>query len=268
MLILRSILLVGAITVAAAAHGQTAPATASPQTSNTAPAAISPAATGAQAAEAGAARNSATRGSRGAAQSRRQGGTRSAAQAGGQNTQGGGTQPAAGTQPGITGVPGYNAGFSGPQNTPAPAATADVVVTGVNDGSKRTEAAVLPGVTLMHNALGIAKGTPIHIRLRQPVDSGHAKNGDTVYGVLTAPVGGVPAGAPVQLTVVAVAAAGQMFSNGELSLQVVSVNGERVLSDVITAEGKEGAKIMPDDAPGRGTEAIFTPDQPLTLPAG
>ena len=59
-----------------------------------------------------------------------------------------------------------------------------------------------------------------------------------------------------------------MSSNGELSLQVVSVNGERVISDVITAEGKEGAKILPDDAPGLGTEAIFTPDQPLTLPAG
>ena len=71
----------------------------------------------------------------------------------------------------------------------------------------------------------------------------------------------------MELTVVAVAAAGQMSSQGELSLQVISIDGQSVLSDVITAEGKEGQKLLPDDAPSRGTEAVFTPDQPLTLPA-
>ena len=166
-------------------------------------------------------------------------------------------------------MPQYHAGFRGPSDTPAQAATAAVTITGDGDGSPNSKApAVLPGVRLPRNAFGIAKGTPIHVRLLQAVDSGHAKNGQMVRGVLTAPLGNAPAGAPVELTVVAVAGAGQMASNGELSLQVVSVNGEEVLSDVITAEGKEGQKILPDDAPARGTEAIFTADQPITLPAG
>ena len=268
--------LAGSILLAVAAPGQNAPATAKPQA---APAATSSAATNAQAAEAGAARNSATYGS-GGAQSTTQGGsrgsgagrTRAGSQAGAQGgvqSQGSGQSQAG--RPGITGVPGYRAGFRGPRGTAAPAATAAVTVTGDNDGSappRGEQSVALPGVPVLHNAFGITKGTPIQVRLQQPVDSGHARNGDTVHGTLAAPIGSAPAGAPVQLTVVAVAAAGQMSSNGELSLQVVSVNGERVLSDVITAEGKEGTRIMPDDAPGRGTEAIFTPDQPLTLPAG
>jgi hypothetical protein len=263
MLIFRPVLLLGTLAVAIAVHGQTAPATSTPQTGSTAPASTSPAATAAQAAEVSAARDSATHGSRAAMQSKGQGSARRhSARSANQGTP---AQNDAGNQPGITGVPGYGPGA--PRGT-APNATADVVITGTNDGSKPGQTAGLPGITAIHNAFGIAKGTPIHVRLQQPVDSGHARNGDTVRGVLSAPVGGVPAGAPVQLTVVAVAAAGQMSSNGELSLQVVSVNGERVLSEVVTAEGKEGAKIMPDDAPARGTEAIFTPDQPLTLPAG
>jgi hypothetical protein len=84
---------------------------------------------------------------------------------------------------------------------------------------------------------------------------------------LVAPVGGAPAGAPVELTVVAAAAAGQMTSAGELSLQVIRINGTTVLSEVVTATGEEGKKIIPDAAPERGTEAVFTPDKPLTLPA-
>ena len=104
------------------------------------------------------------------------------------------------------------------------------------------------------------------VKLLQPVDSGHAKNGDMLRGVLAAPLGGIQAGAPVQLTVVASAAAGQMTSYGELSLQVVSINGQMVLSDVVTAEGKEGKTILADDAPARGTEAVFPSDQPITLP--
>lgn len=86
-------------------------------------------------------------------------------------------------------------------------------------------------------------------------------------GVLATVLGKVPSGAPVSLTVVAAAPAGQLSSNGTLSLQVVSINGEQVLSQVVTAEGKEGQKVLADDAPARGTEAIFTADQPITLPA-
>lgn len=244
----NSILLAAAIGVALAGHGQNTPATATPQTRSSAPAAL---------------------GSGVAVPSTTQGSSRRGAPANRGATPQTGTQ--GGNAPGITGVPRYRAGFRGQRGVPAPVANADVAVTGRNDGSGKTqgaESATLPGMAMLRNAFGIAKGTPLQVRLLQPVDSGHAKNGDTVRGVLAAPAGSAPAGAPVELTVVAVAAAGQISSNGELSLQVISIGGQMVLSDVITAEGKEGAKLLPDDAPARGTEAIFTPDQPITLPAG
>ena len=267
---LSSIWTGGLLAVAIAAQGQNTRANATPQTGSAAPAATGAASTGAQAAEAGATRSSATHGSP-AAQASGQTGTRRGGQpqSGASAAQGGSRR--SGDAPGITGVPRYRAGFHGRRGTPAAAATATVTATGDNDGSSpgaNSSSAVLPGVPMMHNAFGIAKGTPIEVRLQQPVDSGHAKNGDMLRGVLAAPVGEIPAGAPVQLTVVAVAAAGQITSNGELSLQVVSVDGKRLLSDVVTAEGKEGNKLMPDDAPGRGTEAIFPANQPITLPAG
>ncbi len=129
------------------------------------------------------------------------------------------------------------------------------------------DSAALPGIAMVHNALGVAAGTPIQVRLQQAIDSGHAHNGDVVRGALAAALGKIQAGAPVILTVVAAAAAGQLTSNGVLSLQVVSVNGEQILSQVVTAEGNEGQKILPDDAPARGTEAIFQQDTPITLPA-
>ncbi|MGI4854817.1 MAG: hypothetical protein ACRYF4_12320, partial [Janthinobacterium lividum] len=157
---------------------------------------------------------------------------------------------------------------------PVPAANASVGVIGDADGdgildrnASKANTAALPGITMLHNALGIATGTPISVRLQQSIDSGHAHNGDTVRGVLAAALGKLPSGAPVGLTVVASAAAGQISSNGTLSLQVVSINGEQVLSQVITAEGKEGQKTLPDDAPARGTEATFSADQPITVPA-
>ncbi len=120
---------------------------------------------------------------------------------------------------------------------------------------------------MSHNALGVAIGTPIQVRLQQTIDSGHAHNGDTVRGVLAAPLGRLPTGAEVGLTVVAAAAAGQLASSGVLSLQVISINGQQILSQVVTAEGQEGKKGLADDAPERGTEATFTSDQPITLPA-
>ena len=180
----------------------------------------------------------------------------------------------------VTGVPRYRAGFRGPRGTVAPDATASITVPGEAASPVGTSAEAdptassdlqslpkLPGIQLTHNSLGIRSGTPIHVKLAQPVDSGHAKNGQMISGTLAAPLGSAPAGAPVKLTVVAAAAAGTMSSSGELSLQVISINGDPVLSDVITAEGKEGAKITADAAPERGTEAIFTPDEAITLPA-
>ena len=136
----------------------------------------------------------------------------------------------------------------------------------LNPSSASAEAVALPGVGMPHNALGIAAGTPIHLRLQQTVDSGHTKNGDTVYGVLTEALGKLPSGAPVSLTVVAAAPAGDVGSSGVLSLQVVSINGEQVLSQVITAEGKQGQTLLPDAAPARGTEAVFAPETIITVP--
>ncbi len=117
------------------------------------------------------------------------------------------------------------------------------------------------------NGLGIPSGAPIVVRLRSAVDSGHAHNGDMVDGTLAAPIGNLPAGTPVRLTVVQAAPAGRISSYGQLSLQVVSIADRRVLSNTVTALGKEGAKELPDAAPARGTEAVFTPDQPISLPA-
>ncbi len=241
--------------VQGAARAQNTPAQATPQTQAAAPAGIG--------ANAGAASTTPNTSS----------GRRGRGSSGGRRT-GGGSAASQG-QPGITGVPAYDPGSSGQQRGPAPAANSRVVVTGDDDGNGILDrnansldtGAPLPGITLQHNSLGVKTGTPIQVRLRQPVDSGHAINGQTVEGSLVAPLGQVPAGAPVRLTVVAVAKAGEIDSYGELSLQVVSVNGVPALSQVITAEGKEGVKILPDDAPARGTEAIFTPDQTITLPA-
>jgi hypothetical protein len=168
-----------------------------------------------------------------------------------------------------TGVPKYRAGFRGKSGTAAPTATADVSVTGGkgDDGpaiDPKSSSLSIPG---FQNAFGVKSGTAIHVRLKQAVDSGHAKNGDMLDGVLAAPVGTAPAGAPVKLTVVATAAAGTMTSAGELSVQVVSVGGQTLLSNVITAEGEQGMTLTADGAPARGTEASFTPDKTIELPA-
>lgn len=159
-------------------------------------------------------------------------------------------------------------------STPVPAANGSVRVIGDGDGdgildraARSGDSATLPGVTTPHNSLGIPAGTPILVRLETAVDSGRARNGDVLRGVLASALGKLPNGAPVILTVVAAAPAGQVGSGGVLSLQVTSINGERVLSQIVTAEGKEGTKLLPDDAPARGTEAVFTPDETVSLPA-
>lgn len=176
---------------------------------------------------------------------------------------------AAGTptaNPSVTGVPRYRAGFRGPRDEAAPATPGNVSRVGA-DGAINAGAATLPVARLRFNDLGLAAGTPIAVRLASTVDSGHVKNGDTLNGTLEKPVGSMPVGTPVELTVVSAAAAGQMKSSGELSVQVVRIGGKDALSQVITAEGKEGAKLTADGAPERGTEAQLGPDQPLVLPA-
>ena len=166
---------------------------------------------------------------------------------------GSGVRPASGTGPG----------------TDVPTEAVDMSATGgkSDEGSPidiNSSSLSIPG---FKNALGVASGTVMHVRLKTAIDSAHAKNGDMVDGVLTAPLGTAAAGSPVKLTVVEAAPAGSVSSAGELSLQVMSVNGETVLSSVITAEGEAAKTSIADDVPARGTEASFTPDKPIDLPA-
>jgi|GEM_PF-6949846 len=146
----------------------------------------------------------------------------------------------------------------------APPAPDTLSITGNN--SNTNDDASLPIVT-MRNNLGIKAGTPIQVRLEQAVDSAHAANGQRLHGKLIKAVGNAPAGSPVELTVVAVAAAGQMTSAGELSLQIVRINGQDELSEVITAQGKQGPRLTADAAPAKGTEASISPQQTLIFPA-
>lgn len=136
----------------------------------------------------------------------------------------------------------------------------------VGSNSSANDDASLP-IVIMRNNLGIAAGTPIEIHLDQTVDSAHAANGQRLHGKLIKAVGNAPAGSPVELTVVAVAAAGQMSSAGELSLQIVRINGQDELSEVITAQGKQGSRLTADAAPAKGTEASISPQQTLIFPA-
>lgn len=124
----------------------------------------------------------------------------------------------------------------------------------------------LPPMASMHNAYGIHSGTLIRVRITQQFSSATAHNGDIIPATLAAPIGALSAGTPVTLTVVAVAAAGSIHSWGELSLQVVSINGQHVLTDVVTLQGQEGKKDLADSAPAKGTDAT-TPRDPIALPA-
>ncbi len=107
--------------------------------------------------------------------------------------------------------------------------------------------------------LSLAPNAEIAVVLKQGADSGQSRNGDMVRAVLGAPVkvsdGRVlPAGTPVGLTVLAVAAAGKFQSQGELTLQVTRVGPVGAISDAQTFFGKEGKKELADSAPEKGTE--------------
>ena len=156
---------------------------------------------------------------------------------------------------------------AGRSSSPAPAADSRIVITGMpaSNSSGSADRPLLPIVGI-GNAYGIPSGSQIQVRLEKAIDSGHAHNGDLVNGTLIAPLGSLPAGTPVRLTVVQAAPAGTIASYGELSIQVVSIADHRILSNTVTALGKKGAQELPDAAPARGTEAIFSPDQPVTLP--
>ncbi len=121
-------------------------------------------------------------------------------------------------------------------------------------------------IATVPNPLGLRSGTPICVQLKATADSGHLRNGDMVDAVLSGPLGGLPKGTPVKLTVVQSARAGILVSYGELSLQVTRIGNYAVLSDIVTALGKEGKKDIADSAPATGTEAVFSAGQDFTFP--
>lgn len=164
----------------------------------------------------------------------------------------------------ITGVPRYRVGIRGSRGTTAPATPGRLSTVG--NGSD-TDDGSLGIATMRNNTLDIAAGTPIVVHLNQSVDSGHVHNGQVLHGTLVHAAGNAAPGSPVELTVVSAAAAGQMSSAGELSLQVTRINGSNALSQIITAQGKMGPRPTADSIPERGTEAQITTDQQLTLPA-
>jgi len=127
----------------------------------------------------------------------------------------------------------------------------------------------------------IAPHTAIPIALGEAIDSGKLKNGQAVQARLTAAVSAhgktLPAGTPVQLTVVATVPAGRMYPVGEISLQVLSVGGTPASTDTLTFRGKPGPRLTPDAVPAIGTDAslasgtqltfhVLPPPQPATAP--
>lgn len=106
----------------------------------------------------------------------------------------------------------------------------------------------------------IRVGTDVRVTLTAAVSSGVQKNGDTVQGKLASAVrtnmGFLPAGTPVKGTVVSAAKAGEIASGGVLSLQLTSVGGVHVITDVRDFSGAEGHKDVADAAPAKGAEAV------------
>ena len=153
------------------------------------------------------------------------------------------------TLPGTSSAPIVDSAPVGPVG-PAPAAP-------VSDAA--AEASPTSGIP---KAVYIPAHAELVVRLHQPVDSGHVRNGDMLEATLAAPVktsnGRVlPAGTRVGVTVLAVAAAGKFQSQGEMTLQVTQVGPVGVLTDAQTFFGQEGHKDLPDSAPAKGTEAAL-----------
>lgn len=102
--------------------------------------------------------------------------------------------------------------------------------------------------------------TRLLVRLGRAIDSGHLHNGDTVPATLTTPVrlsngSRLPAGTPVQLSVIETLPAGALHAFGEFSLQIERVGRVGVLSDIETWRGQPGHRDVADAAPAVGTDA-------------
>jgi hypothetical protein len=111
--------------------------------------------------------------------------------------------------------------------------------------------------------------TAIPIALNEAIDSGKLKNGQTVHARLTAAVSAhgktLPAGTPVDVTVVATVPAGKLNAEGEFSLQLESIGGIHAYTDTQTFRGKPGARDVADAAPSLGTDAGLPGGAPLTF---
>lgn len=148
-----------------------------------------------------------------------------------------------------------------------------------------------------------APGTSVRISLTEALDSGHARNGQSVSAMLVAEIraggsasssqrtqngskdggqnesrdGGhdgsrtgnaertLPAGTPVMLTVIESVPVGRLGAAGELSLQVLRVGSLAVFTDTQTFHGKPGHQDLPDSAPQLGTEASFAAGAQLSF---
>lgn len=116
----------------------------------------------------------------------------------------------------------------------------------------------------------VAPHTAIHLRLSRGIDSGHLKNGDNVPATLADPLplttgGSLPAGTPVELTVVETLPAGRIYAAGEFSLQVLRIGRVPVYTNTLTFRGKPGHKDLPDSAPAVGTDAGLPAAAALTF---
>jgi len=115
----------------------------------------------------------------------------------------------------------------------------------------------------------IAPHTAIPIALGKAIDSGKLKNGQTIPARLTAAVQAhgktLPAGTPVEITVVATVPAGKLNAVGEFSLQLESVGGVHAYTDTQTFRGKPGHRDVADAAPTLGTDAGLASGATLTF---
>jgi hypothetical protein len=153
---------------------------------------------------------------------------------------------------------------------PAPATDSSAQASPIKDAPKvpavdaSAEASPIPATPLDCRPV-IAAKTAIPLTLDEAIDSGRVKNGQTVLGALSAPVGKLPAGTAVALTVVATVPAGKVNAVGEFSLQVVRVGKSEVYTDTQTFRGKPGHKDVADAAPAIGTDAGLPKGAPLTF---
>ena len=138
----------------------------------------------------------------------------------------------------------------------------------VNDAASQAS----PVTAALYRGLGVhlAPHTPIPIQLAENIDSGFLKQGQDVKAHLSAPVsvyGGptLPAGTPVQLSVIASVPAGRMMAQGEFSLQVLRIGNINVYTDTLVFDGKPGHQDLPDSAPELGTDAGLPSGAPLTF---